>query len=135
MHSVTYIVCFFFYSQLSGISKQKENGRFWSMIYGLFVGVFLYTKPTIGMFFTFGARGSSSVSLNGYETALGMLARVIDLTALQIAGVSLLLATLFYFTVQMVGQMNMYNYRVAFVLVPGVLINSLVAYLLLSALV
>lgn len=86
------------------------------------------------MFFTFGARGSSSVSLNGYEATHGMLARVIDLTELQIAGVSLLLATLFYFTVQLGGQMNMYNYRVAFVVVPGLLINSLVAYLLLSAL-
>jgi len=133
MHAIIYIVCFFFYRELFYISKRSENSLLWSVIYGLALFVSLLTKPTMGMFM-----GSGRPSLYEQEQYLNgdyWQAAVIDASFFQAFYICTTLAILFYFTSRIGGYIGMRSLRIAIVIIPGLLINTMVAFFLLSSLI
>ncbi|MBY0538022.1 hypothetical protein K2P47_01335 [Patescibacteria group bacterium] len=131
MHAITYVICCFFYKQLKGISKQKENGFFWSFLYAIVLFVFIRLDPTLGVFLGYGR--PNAYTTRQYMAGDYWQATIIDISQLEALIVCSVLGMLFYFTSQLGSHMSRGSFSFAFTFVLGLVINSIVAYFLLSA--
>lgn len=119
MHSVAYLVAFFFHKKLSTVGSQKRNSVLWSFVYSLFLLVCFLVGTNTATFFTMSSR-----SFDYYQNAETIEPSLI--VSLVTAGV---LGVLFFYTVRLGGYAH--GSRFGFLIfVPGLIINNIAAWFL-----